>query len=150
MQINIVSFNPDDLLEIAKVDLECFGAKESYPVSFFRQAFDIFGDLLYIAKTCDHQIIGYITGAINPKTTQGWVFAIGVLPQFRQKGVGNLLLQTLIGELGKREVSQLLLTVSPENRPAISLYQKFGFCKQKTVANYFGQGKPKIIFACEL
>ncbi len=146
MKIKILPFDPDDLVEISKVDLECFGLDEAYPMSFFRQAQDIFGDFLYVAKNDQKKIIGYLIGAINPTTNQGWIFSLCVLPSYQRKGVAKSMILTFVQELGRIMVPELLLTVSPHNQPAIGLYKMLGFNPKQKIEDYFGPGKTKIIF----
>jgi ribosomal protein S18 acetylase RimI-like enzyme len=51
---------------------------------------------------------------------------IGVLPDFRGKGVGAALMQAALEEARKRYV-RVELTVRAQNASAIALYEKFGF-----------------------
>ena len=55
-----------------------------------------------------------------------------VLPEYRRKHFGSMLLNYMIGNVGK-DVSLITLEVDVENKPAIALYEKFGFeimCKR--------------------
>ena len=54
------------------------------------------------------------------------VLGIGVLPDFRGKGVGAALIHAALEEGCKRYV-RIELTVRAENARAIALYEKFGF-----------------------
>jgi ribosomal protein S18 acetylase RimI-like enzyme len=51
---------------------------------------------------------------------------IGVLPDFRGKGVGAALMQAALEE-GRKRYVRIELTVRAENARAIALYKKFGF-----------------------
>ena len=52
--------------------------------------------------------------------------SIGVVEEARGRGLGTLLLQTLISEAQRRVLPALSLSVEPDN-PAASLYQRLGF-----------------------
>lgn len=52
---------------------------------------------------------------------------IAVHPEFRRKGVGEILLQCLIKEAEKKGIYNLTLEVRPSNLGAIRLYEKYDF-----------------------
>lgn len=52
--------------------------------------------------------------------------SVFIEPEFQRKGVANSLLSAVI-EHSKKHVEQILLTVADNNKPAIQLYEKFGF-----------------------
>lgn len=52
---------------------------------------------------------------------------ICVLPQYKGKGFGKLMMNELIRQAKTHSVSKISLTVDKANTDAIILYQKFGF-----------------------
>ena len=52
---------------------------------------------------------------------------IGVVPDFRGKGVFELLMKTFEGEADKRKICRLVLSVRSENKRAINAYLKLGW-----------------------
>jgi ribosomal protein S18 acetylase RimI-like enzyme len=52
--------------------------------------------------------------------------SVFIEPEFQQKGIASKLLNTII-KYSKKHVEQILLTVADDNKPAIHLYEKFGF-----------------------
>lgn len=52
---------------------------------------------------------------------------LAVARKHRKTGIGKLLMKQVLEEAAKRECSLVLLDVRESNRPAISLYEKFGF-----------------------
>lgn len=65
------------------------------------------------------------------------ILTIGVLPAFRQQGVGFQFLQGLFTYATKNQVKHIFLEVSAENKPAQRLYQKAGFTQTGTRKNYY-------------
>lgn len=63
----------------------------------------------------------------------------------RRKGIGSALLEAVTDALQARHACTIRLTVSPENQPAIRLYERQGFVREKVVAAYFGLGEDRII-----
>ncbi|HLI50252.1 MAG TPA: ribosomal protein S18-alanine N-acetyltransferase [Thermomicrobiaceae bacterium] len=65
------------------------------------------------------------------------VTTIGVLPEFRGLGLGELLLSHLFGEARRRRAEWLTLEVRVSNSPAQSLYEKYGFTRQGLRRRYY-------------
>ncbi len=55
------------------------------------------------------------------------VLAIGLLPEFRGKGIGRRLMQVVIEKAKMQGLTRIELTVREENENAIALYKKLGF-----------------------
>ncbi|MGC4191488.1 MAG: ribosomal protein S18-alanine N-acetyltransferase [Thermomicrobiales bacterium] len=65
------------------------------------------------------------------------VTTIGVHPDYRGKGLGELLFVALIDEAIRRNVAWLTLEVRVSNAPAQHLYQKYGFTVQGRRPRYY-------------
>ena len=73
----------------------------------------------------DNEIVGFISADyILDECT---IFNIGVLSEYRRKGLGKLLIDELINEAKKRDFAFITLEVRSENIPAYKLYEKAGF-----------------------
>ncbi|MDD5181904.1 MAG: GNAT family N-acetyltransferase [Candidatus Nanoarchaeia archaeon] len=57
----------------------------------------------------------------------GFIESVYVLPVFRGKGIGTLLLKSAIKWLKKNKMSFITLAVHEQNIPAINAYKKSGF-----------------------
>lgn len=58
---------------------------------------------------------------------EGSLSDIAVLPEQRQKGIANVLMEALLSEAQARDIQFVTLEVRESNTPAINLYKKFGF-----------------------
>lgn len=56
-----------------------------------------------------------------------WLYAIWIHPDFRGKGFGVVLMESLIKELRMRNIKEVYLTVNNSNIIAKNLYNKLGF-----------------------
>lgn len=65
------------------------------------------------------------------------VTTIGVLPQFRGKGLGELMLVELFEEAVRRGAEWLTLEVRVSNASAQELYKKYGFTRQGVRRRYY-------------
>lgn len=81
----------------------------------------------YIITAHDqNQVVGLLIGL--PKEDQKLhIFSMGVLTEYRGKGVGSALLNKCINDMLKNNIKEIILDVHSENLPAHSLYKKFGF-----------------------
>lgn len=147
--IQIRAFSPNDLEAVAQVDSLAFG-NDCYPPFFFRQAFDVFGDLLQIAEDEKGEVVGYTLGAIQLGSSTGWVLSLAVKPAVQKKGIATLLTHTLIQTLISKEVQNIKLTVKPDNYGALKLYKNIGFTELHTVENYFGHKESRLLMQKKL
>lgn len=69
--------------------------------------------------------------------------AIAVLPEMTGKGVGSLLISTLIEQV-RTEIPAIVLTVRNDN-PAKKLYERFGFVTTDEVTNRVGTTSSKML-----
>ncbi|OGI20565.1 MAG: ribosomal-protein-alanine N-acetyltransferase [Candidatus Melainabacteria bacterium RIFCSPHIGHO2_02_FULL_34_12] len=72
-----------------------------------------------------HEIIGYIGYWII--NDEGHIITLAVSPFYRNKGVADKLLYTLIKDAISKSVKWLTLEVRISNAPAINLYNKYKF-----------------------
>lgn len=82
-----------------------------------------------IIAELNETLIGYVTiqGGRTKRNRHAAKVAMGILPSFRNKGIGFKLLQETEAWAVKQEMHRLELTVVTENEPAYRLYEKFGF-----------------------
>lgn len=70
------------------------------------------------------------------------ISTIGVLPEFRKKGLGSKLLHTMCKILNENGANHITLHVKTLNEGAIEFYKKEGFkIKQTLSQHYFIKGK---------
>lgn len=83
----------------------------------------------FIAAFLDREVVGTTNIAVDPGSFSGHCaeLGLGVLASQRSKGLGRLLLQTLITTARDNGVWNLRLRVRTFNEPAIALYESLGF-----------------------
>jgi ribosomal protein S18 acetylase RimI-like enzyme len=141
---NIRTFKTDDLEAIAKLDQQAFHI-DCYPSFFFRQAFDVFGELFKVAENSENKIVGYILGALQPNHTDAWILSVIVDENCRRQRIAEQLINSVLDIFQHQQVTQVLLTVDPPNVGAQTLYQKLGFVEFYRDANYFGNHEERIV-----
>jgi ribosomal protein S18 acetylase RimI-like enzyme len=73
------------------------------------------------------------------------IATIDVHPLFRRLGLGKILMRKAEAELRRRGIHKLILQVAVGNSNAISLYEKTGFRKIKTIKGYYGGKEDGIV-----
>ena len=79
--------------------------------------------------------IGYLIAMLAPDTAD--ILNIGIDPDFKRQGYGTGLLNHLIEDLRKRNISEILLEVRAGNQSAIQFYKSQGFEEISVRKNYY-------------
>ncbi len=130
-------------IEIAQMTLEDLNSISSNLLTDFDEFwnYDILkGELLsenskYIVAKYNSQIIGF--AGIKLLIDKADIMNIVVKKQFRNQGIGKLLLTNLISLCKKLKLTSLSLEVMEENYPAIHLYKSLGFEQIGLRKNYY-------------
>ncbi len=80
-------------------------------------------------------IIGY--GGFWMMVDEAHISTLAVAPAYRRRGVGELLLLTMIEEAQRRGAAAVTLEVRVSNLPAQRLYEKYGFTVQGRRVRYY-------------
>lgn len=79
----------------------------------------------YLVAKFNQEIVGF--AGIKIMLDEADIMNIVVRKDFRNQGIGNILLQNLIDLSKKQQITSISLEVMEENYPAIHLYKNFGF-----------------------
>ena len=79
--------------------------------------------------------IGYLIAMLAGDTAD--ILNIGIDPEFTRQGYGTALLNHLIKEVRKRNISEILLEVRVGNKSAIQFYKRQGFEEISVRKNYY-------------
>lgn len=130
--IEITFMTLEDLNQIANILISDFDGFWSY---------DILKDELnsensnYIVAKFNGQIIGFAGTKVMVEESD--IMNIVVKKDFRNQGIGSLLLKELIDLSKKQNLTSITLEVMEENYPAIHLYKNFGFEQIGLRKNYY-------------
>jgi ribosomal protein S18 acetylase RimI-like enzyme len=140
----IRQFTPDDLLDVIEIEEMIFGSGAYRPL-FLRQLYDLFPTLIWVAEA-DSRIVGHLSSAIAQDRETGWIVNAGVLARYRRQGIGQQLLRHGVDQLVKAGAKRVKITADESNQPAIHLYEKLGFHQIGAGADYYGDGRDRLIF----
>ena len=129
-----------DLNEVRRLEKICF-PKDAWPV------WDVLGvltlpNVVRVKAVENGKIIGFAAADIRPSQHKAWIATIGVLPQYRNQGVGGALLDFCEE---KAEVPAMRLNVRTTNHEAIQLYRNRGYQQIGRWAGYYSDGEDAIV-----
>ncbi|MDP3297709.1 MAG: ribosomal protein S18-alanine N-acetyltransferase [Thermodesulfovibrionia bacterium] len=113
-----------DLPGVDRIEKTCFTTP--WDIRSFEYELGCKDTILKVA-VLNNQIIGYVCVRTILDITH--ILNLVVLPDFRRKGIGSMLLRDALNELKrlKPDINLITLEVRESNTAAIKLYEKFGF-----------------------
>jgi ribosomal protein S18 acetylase RimI-like enzyme len=115
-----------------------------------------FGDTCLVARSPSpdsdggplDQIVGYILGFVTPASV-GYVHLIATRDDARGSGVGRRLHAAFADSARQLGALRLKAITSPANADSIAFHRAIGF-DVEIVADYYGVGRPMVVFRREL
>lgn len=164
MNVAIENMRIEDVSEVSKVERRCFS--NAWPQSAYRRELNNTNNNYYIVmrpqskharelatqesrgarsllpfrrRTSDEPAAPPIIGFAGMwiLLDEAHVTTIGVAPEYRGNGLGELLLIDLFEEALRRGAEWMTLEVRVSNEPAQALYQKYGFTRQGVRRRYY-------------
>ncbi len=105
-----------------------------------------FPDVVRLKAVEDGQMIGFVAGDPRPAEGFSWIATIGVLSEYRRRGIGRDLLRACEAQL---KTPRIRLSVRQSNEGAIRLYQLEGYRHMDTWQRYYNDGEAAIIMEKE-
>ncbi|MGN0443651.1 MAG: ribosomal protein S18-alanine N-acetyltransferase [Acutalibacteraceae bacterium] len=118
----IVKMSSAHVAGVAKIEKECFSA----PWSEKALSEELTNDVSHFFVCLDeNEVVGY--AGVHIMSGECYIDNIAVSASHRRQKIGSLLIEKLI-DTAKREGGEFIsLEVRQSNKPAICLYEKFGF-----------------------
>ncbi len=112
----------EDTAEVAEIEKKCFSVPWSE--KSFRDEIKNKLAVYFVAKT-GGRCVGY-AGFWNV-SGEGGITNVAVLPEYRRRGVGSLIIEEMIHTANALNLELLTLEVRKSNSAAQRLYRKYGF-----------------------
>lgn len=121
-----------DIEALAHIEVACFGS-QAWSEGQLRSEFSV-GRQLVVATEND-EVRGYACTQLDSEVAE--LFRIAVAGAARQQGLGTTLLESAIDTATTAGAERMLLEVSDDNSPAISMYERAGFCEIARRRGYY-------------
>ena len=131
VETRIANMNDVNTLhELNKACLPIYYSKLEYIYMLFMT-----NNYLTLLSTYNGLICGYLVAEYNDKKNVH-ILTFGVCENYRQKGIGRKLIDSLVLHV-KDRYNEITLHVHVENIGGIEFYKKMGFSKTKNLKNYY-------------
>ena len=140
MPMEIISASIRDLNALHKLERVCF-EKDSWSL-FDLIAVLTFPDVVRLKAVEGGQMVGFVAGDPRPSQGFSWIAMIGVLPEYRRRGIGRDLLHACEAQL---RTPRLRLSVRDSNQAAITLYEREGYRTMDIWKAYYDDGENAIV-----
>jgi ribosomal-protein-alanine N-acetyltransferase len=136
-----------DMDFILRIEQASFG-EEAYDRNLFAEYHRKCGGLFLVAvrgrKVCGYMVT--CTGGQSARDRAELV-SIAIDPKARGGGIASALMDSTIRRLRRRRITHFRLIVKVGNQPAVAMYQKYGFTRQRIVRRYYEDGTDGILMA---
>ena len=129
-----------DLNTLRHLEQACF-PQDAWPL------WDMIGiltlpNVVRLKATIDGKVVGFIAGDIRRSENRAWIATVGVLPEYRQRGIGQALISACERQL---PVPAVRLSVRSSNQDAIRLYLHLGYQKVGLWKQYYQDGEDALV-----
>jgi ribosomal-protein-alanine N-acetyltransferase len=149
-------FRPTDLDTVMQINR--IYLPENYSSLFFMDLHRRFPKTFIVAEE-DEEIIGYVMCRIETPfpgvgllgiAKRGHVISIAVMPKYRRRNVGSMLMEKALEAMVEYNAKQCVLEVRTGNTAGINLYRKMGFQIKRTIHRYYADGEDACVMARSL
>ncbi|MGN1348181.1 MAG: ribosomal protein S18-alanine N-acetyltransferase [Acutalibacteraceae bacterium] len=128
----IVKMSSEHIAEVAKIEKECFSA----PWSEKALSEELTNDVSHFFVCLDdNKVAGY--AGVHIMSGECYIDNIAVSASHRRQKIGSLLIEKLIVTAKNEGGEFISLEVRQSNKPAICLYEKFGFISVGVRKNFY-------------
>lgn len=134
--------DPQVLVHLAAYDREAFGPTglRTYDLAVTAEA-----GAVYTAHSATEMVGAFQLLRILDEPSFLYVLGFYVLPEWRGRGWGHMLLEAMLGECRRLDAEGVVLTVSPHNQAALGLYRAAGFSEEGSLADFYGKGEDRLV-----
>jgi len=132
MSVNLSLMIKEDLDQVLEVS--SLSLKESWDLDSFSK--ELSNPLAkYVIAKINDKVVGFV--GVWTIIDEGHITNMAVHPESREKGIGSILLASLIERSKDWGCNSLTLEVRSSNNAAKGLYTKFGFLEEGVRKNYY-------------
>ncbi|HHX93646.1 MAG TPA: ribosomal protein S18-alanine N-acetyltransferase [Tenericutes bacterium] len=133
-----------DILKVHELEKEIFSQPTS--LDTLKREFENSAIKYYLYEE-NNQIIGFCSIILSLNYAE--IINFGVLPSFQGKGIGKIILSSIIQKLKQEGFEKITLETKKTNTRAISLYKSLGFKEMGKRKGYY-EGIDALVFMLSL
>ncbi|MEM2930257.1 MAG: N-acetyltransferase [Thermoproteota archaeon] len=143
------------IVEINRLELP-----ENYPPSFFMDLLERFPNYFLVALVAKTgEVAGYVMCRIETGfpseggfniVRKGHVVSLAVKKQFHGRGIGSMLMTSVLKEMVRNSIDESFLEVRVSNEKAIRLYKKLGYQVIREIPHYYLDGTSGLLMVKKL
>jgi ribosomal protein S18 acetylase RimI-like enzyme len=99
-------------------------------------------NVVRLKAVVEGEMVGFIAGDVHRSDHLAWIVTVGVLPKFRQQGIGSALIKVCESHL---EVATIRLSVRISNHAAVHLYEGLGYRRIGEWPGYYADGEDALV-----
>lgn len=146
IQYNISTASWRDLNALRELEKICF-PKDAWPLWDLIAVLTL-PNVVRLKAESNGQFAGFIAADIRSSENLAWIATIGVLPEFRNRGLGAALLESCEAQLSG--VNRIRLCVRVSNEPAIHLYERQGYHRVEIWPRYYTDRENALVMEKEV
>ncbi len=143
--IVIQTANWRDLNALRHLESECFPL-DAWPLWDLVGVLTL-GNIVRLKAVVNGHMVGFIAGDLRREENMAWIATLGVLPEYRRRGIGNTLLLECEARL---DVARVRLSVRRSNSVAIRLYERLNYHLIDTWVGYYLDGEDALVLEKQL
>lgn len=120
-------------------EIEVLTNPSPWSIDNFKSSFEV-GHHGLVCKE-DNKMLGFLI--FSPIKPEAHLLSIAVIETQQYKGIGSLLLKSMLSQCKAMGINQVFLEVRASNEKAIGFYQKYGFKKDAIRENYYSGDIPE-------
>ena len=128
-------YRPGDFPTLCLLDQMCFPEGIAYTPEEIALGLAQPGAFVLVAEV-ENQVVAFLL-AYQKKRPVGHIVTIDVHPDFRQRGIGDQLMELAEQRLRRGGAMRIVLEVSVENDPALQFYAKLGYLTRRLLPHYY-------------
>jgi ribosomal-protein-alanine N-acetyltransferase len=141
-------YTTEDFAAIYAIEEVCFQPPQRFSRAYMRQLVRQPDAATWIAEL-DGRICGFglAEWTREVKETVAYIQTLEVLPEARGQGAGSELLRRMENSARAAGAAEIWLHVGAENAVAIRVYERHGYSLTGREEDYYGRGKPGLVYA---
>jgi len=129
-----------DLNQLRNIEKVCF-PQDAWPL------WDLIGvltlpNVVRLKAVTGDRMVGFIAGDLRPSQHLAWIATVGVLPEYRGRGIGEALIRACEEQL---DTPTVRLSVRLSNEGAVRLYQRLGYQRVGIWPTYYEDGEDAVV-----